>query len=152
MKKMLLLVLTSLVLGSCNKDDGQSANPLTATIIPTEQNIAGKWYYSKTIQADGSIVNYVGECPEKRDAVIISRFRSVEGYLNASNCVDMWGQFTEGCNSFYIDQFGIIRNCSDSIQGKITLTTYTMRLDYDHLQYNSFPALNNIKGVILSRL
>jgi hypothetical protein len=143
MKKIFLLAVTVVAL-ACSNDDGD-------TINPSQSTLKGTWIISKTIQPDGTLKDYYGECPAKQDSIIFTSYSSdVHTYIH-STCDTRFSIHELGCSGYWIDEGDTIRSCGDLFQGKVTLSNRKLRLDYAETETFGQPNLNNIKGVIFTR-
>ena len=145
MKKILFFLAVAGIVTACSNDDDSNR------IKPTYDSIKGTWIISKTIQPDGTLKNYVGECATKSDSIFFNPYgRKALTYIH-SDCDNHFSTLLEGCTGFEITPQDTLRLCSDLFQGKITLTKTTLRLDYEETETFSLPKLNNINGVIFTR-
>ena len=143
MKKIIFLCIAVFAIAGCSNDDD-------GTIKPTYESIAGIWYPSKIIKSDGSIVDYVGYCPSKRDYIEIFNYLTISSFFYSGNCTDI--NRDNGCKRFYIDSdTNEITNCMDYLNGKVTLKKSTLRIDYDKITSNSSSNLYDMKALIFTK-
>ena len=143
MKKIVFLCIAVLAIAGCSNDDD-------GTIKPTYESIAGIWYPSKMIKADGSIVDYIGYCPSKRDYIEIFNYLQIASYFYSGNCSDI--NRDNGCKRFYINSdTNEITNCMDYLNGKVTLKKSTLRIDYAKITSNSSSNLYDMKALIFTK-
>jgi len=121
-----MLFLAFVVL-SCSK----SSPSIPQNLVPSYQNLAGKWYISKVVKLDNSIVAAPGLCATKRDFVTFYvNARIVSNiYLSCTSSQDLLG-----CDGYFVD--GIAKRiwgCQSLENGTITdFTTSTLSIDYDN--------------------
>lgn len=143
MKKALIIILSAVLFVSCSNDENND------TIKPDFDNMAGTWYMSQVIQPDGTLKGYVGDCPEKRDYFIISRYAQINSYFSYGNCINTNSIY--GSSRYYIESGNMLTHGGEILGGKITLSKTSLRLDYGEVRHFNQPSLDNSIGIILTR-
>lgn len=148
MRKIILFTsaIVSIMLMSCNNDDDNTPKQLSVTY----QSISGKWFITKGVKPDGSIVNYNGYCLTQRDYVEFFQYRKITSAFFYSDCSH---DNSLGCTDFILYyETKRIDVCNGYFNGTITdLTSDTMRLDYDETKNTGIGGLGDVKAMIFSR-
>lgn len=147
MKKLILTLITFSFLLSCSKSD-DNENPNLAI---TYQNLAGKWFFSRVLLADGSTVAFEGECPSNRDYAEFFDYRKIQTVNFYNDCV-LYNNY--GCPEYQLTNTNKIIVCNDPFDNAtITeLTNETLRLDYDGVKNLGFmSSYTSVKGLIFTR-
>lgn len=155
MKKSIFIFMVLATLLSCNKDDDN--NDPNKEIEISMGNIQGKWYPSKVVLSDGSIVDYQGLCTTKNYVEIIwggqNKIISHNYTPSELGCNHHYNEY--GCSQFILltdHHENEIIVCSYNYNGVITsLTSSTMRLELNEVQDNVLGVVYDVKGIIFSR-
>ena len=135
------------MLCACSKND----SPENPNLPLNAQNITGVWYFSKVIQPNGEVLNYINPCTTKRDQVEFYLYQSVREKLYADICGNSF--YSYQCQGYEIHEGNRLKNCSDKYNGICTITANTLQIDYGMSIYFGYPENNmlNAKGIILTR-
>lgn len=147
MKKTILILAMIAVALSCSSDDNKNADIFDFNNL---NGIRGVWYYSKVIQANGEIKDYIGYCPTTRDQV---KFYFDVFYENIHNTNCTFTEGAAGCYGPIFRENNVISNCNDQYNGTYTITGKTLRIDFPQVRWFGYPEKNfgNAKGLILTR-
>ena len=143
MKKTIILVILTVCLLSCSKDEG-TPNP---NLELNFTNLLGKWYLKEEIQADGTIEPHTSYCVTQRDYVEFF----VNGYIDERKYYSNCQTGSDGKYKYYIDnETKIFYSYSTYLpDGKIIkFTNEEIHLQFD---YDATPVIENLKTLILTR-
>lgn len=153
MKKIILLVAVMAMSLSCSKDESNELEPNMQNLQNT------KWQFNKITKENGSVVNYQGLCPTKKDFFDIRLMSSgdlqyLEFYNNATCSYDCFSCYTTE-NDVPIDEDGNIlylfnENCFYE-DGRISsLTKSKMKFVFDPPKIiDRFPSYGKVKAIEL---
>jgi hypothetical protein len=130
MKKLILLFTVAITLVSCSKsDDDNSEKQLT----PNFQNMVGDWKFTSIIRPDHAVIIY----NTKITTVIHNISCSFQ---------------SDPCDNYYFDGNRII-NCLEVFNNArvISLTSTTMKIEYDNPRYFGPIIGAGAKGVIFTK-
>lgn len=147
MKKTILILATLALFLSCNSEDNRNKDIFDFNNF---NGIRGVWYYSKVIQPDGEIKDYIGSCPTKRDQV--SFYPGVFYHnIHGTDCTFFEGD--AGCYSPVFLENNVIAGCNAQYNGTYTITGKTLRIDFPEVRWFGYAEKNfeSAKGLILTR-
>lgn len=127
MKKTIILLVATLSLLSCSKND-DNVDSSEKQLTPNHQNMAGDWNYSSVTKTDGTQVPYVGFCSTNKDYAHIIVNTRIDSHYYYDMCVHQ--QST--CDNYYFEG-NRIKSCFEEFNNaRVTyLTSTTMKLEYD---------------------
>lgn len=151
MKKIILLVAVMAMSLSCSKDESNELEPNMQNLQNT------KWQFNKITKENGSVVNYQGLCPTKKDYFDIKLMsagglRYLEVYSDASCSYDCFSCTTTEDN-VPIDEDGNILNLFNENcfyeDGRISsLTQSKMKIVFDPPKIiDRFPSYGKVKAI-----
>lgn len=144
-KTILILVITGMMFSSCSSDDDGNL-PLTLG------NISGNWKVESVVKPDGTIEPYVNSCNQQSDYIQFYTYYKMEFHQFNTDCEPSY--MYETCTDYYFLEGGIISNCGNLVDGKVTvLKRNKMQIDYEEVR--NFPYFDNnlvqVEGIILTR-
>ncbi len=144
MKKSILILATLALFLSCNSDDG-NGQQFTDFNDP---KIKGMWYFSKIIQPDGSLEDYVNKCANFKDGLTIY-YDPLTEITYTTTCFRQEDVFYEP----YFEEYNVVAITAKKYNGTYTLEGNTLRIDYGEVRTAYFDKnyLTDATGLILTR-
>lgn len=147
----LVAICSSLLFFGCSKDDNKDDS-----VEINYGNVKGKWFIKSFIKSDGTTVNHIHLCSQKRDAINLNLdYDKFESYFYYSNCdFNYGGSSSSSTLSFFQNKL----YCGTDDDGTIgigtisKLTAKLMQIDFyseKNLTYQGHPYY--CKSIILYR-
>lgn len=147
MKKVILLLITLSIL-SCSKNDEGSVDASEKQLSLNFQNVSGKWYYSSIIKPNGATVAYTNLCSTNKDYADFFVYRKITSHRFFQDC----GEGISDCYDYWFDG-NRIKSCSDDFNnGRVTsLTATTMKIEFDDVRSFGGISSDGAKALILTK-